>query len=335
MNRRLTLLYVVFLLFFLVLSYWELFAGIENIEWRKIPDFLFGKEENIVFWQIRFPRYLTAISAGVGLAVSGLLMQSIFRNPLAGPYVLGVSSGASLGVALIIMGQQIFFPYITFFSGSLGLILGALVGAFAVISLIIWASKYISGLSTLLILGILFSGAASALINILQYFAQAANIKMYIVWTLGNLGGITLSQSVLLISFIFLATFPAFLSVKSLDAMNLGEQEAIHLGINLKKSRILILLISGVLTALVTAFAGPIAFIGLIVPHISRILSKSILHINIIPLSIFLGSDILLLSDIISRINSALYTIPINSVTSVIGIPIVAWLLIKNNEINF
>lgn len=331
--KRLRLIYISLFILLIALSLLELLWGTKNSSPSELWAYISGQKEDLIIRELRLPRLLTALSAGAGLSVAGLLMQSVFRNPLAGPYVLGVSSGASLGAAFVLMGQQIIFSSIS--TNQISLLIGSLIGALSVIFMILWVAKYISGLNTLLILGILFSGAASSIINILQYFAQAANIKMYVVWTLGNLGGITLHQSLLLLILIFLALIPAFLSIKRLDALNLGDNEAQHLGVDIKKWRMLILLASGALTAFVTAFAGPIAFIGIIVPHMARMLAKSFMHNKIIPLSILIGCNLLVLSDIISHAPSTLYTIPLNSITSLIGLPVVAWLLIKKSEINF
>ncbi len=338
MKSKHILLFLGLLLLLVLLAAIDLFFGSTNLSPHDFMVWLSTSENtqnSLILSEIRLPRLLTALFSGAALAVAGLLMQSIFQNPLAGPYVLGVSSGASLGVAIVLLGSQIIFSGLFILQSRVTLLLGAFAGSLSIIMLIIIIARHLKSLTTLLILGILFSGATSALINILQYFAQAADIKTYVVWTLGNLGGMNLNESLLLSGLIILSLLPTLLSVKALDAFSLGEEEASNLGINVIRWRYIILISAGMLTAIVTAFVGPIAFVGIIIPHISRILFNSFRHIIILPAAILLGSSLLVFADFISRIPGTIYSIPINSITSLIGIPIVAYLLISKKQIIF
>jgi iron complex transport system permease protein len=304
--------------------------------YRAFREPLQHKDLIFILMNIRLPRLIAALVAGAALSISGLLMQTTFQNALAGPYVLGISSGAGLGVAIIMLGAEILGLKLFSQSHSMFAILfGALLGAAFVMFIILLLARRIKSLPTLLIVGILFSGVTASLINILQYFAEASNVKTYAIWSMGNLGGITLTQSIwfaLLAAVLILFVYGGF---RNFDAFLLGENEALNLGVSVKRTRLFLLLLASSLAAFVTAFVGPIAFVGIAVPHLARTLFNSFSHRIIVPATLLIGANVLVVSDIISRLPGSMFIIPINAITSLIGIPVVIWLLMGNKQINF
>ena len=271
--------------------------------------------------------------AGMALSISGLQMQTIFRNPLAGPYVLGISAGASLGVAILVLGFSSVFALGLFtISGSWALIVVAWLGSAIVLFLILAVSARIKDILTILILGMLFGSAASALVNILQYFSNESMLKSFVIWTMGSLGSVTSSQLNVLIPSVLFGLALSFLSVKSLDVMLLGEQYAKSMGLRIRNVRFLVFTSTSILAGSITAFCGPIGFIGIAVPHIGRLLFKTARHKILIPSSLLIGSIVMLLSDIVSQMPGSDSTLPINSVTAMVGIPIIIWIILKNRK---
>jgi len=270
----------------------------------------------------------------MALSVSGLQMQTIFRNPLAGPYVLGISSGASLGVALVILG----FPPL-FAQGNINplsiwvQIMAAWIGAAAVLLLIMAISFRVRDIMTILILGVLFGSATSAIVSILQYFSHQEQLKAFVVWSMGNLGNVTRGQLTVMSFTILAGLIMAVFSGKMLNVMLLGESYAKSMGLNIMLSRIIVFISTSILAGTVTAFCGPIGFIGIAVPHITRILFKSADHRLLIPAVIMTGGILLLLSDILSQLPGGERTLPVNSVTALIGIPVVIWVIFRNQKI--
>jgi iron complex transport system permease protein len=282
----------------------------------------------------RIPKAVTAILAGAALSVSGLQMQTVFRNPLAGPDILGVSSGASLGVALLVLGAgSLIGSSIISVAGSWGIAGAAWIGSGVIIVLIVLISTRIKDIMTILILGILFSSAIIAFINILQYFSNESMLKSFVIWTMGSLGSVTNSQLSVLLPSVLAGLAIAWLASKFLDAFLLGENYARSMGMNIQIARTTIFISTCILTGSITAFCGPIGFIGIAVPHLLRMLLQTARHGKLIPGTILLGALVMLISDIISQLPGSERILPINSVTSLLGIPIVIWIILKNKHI--
>jgi iron complex transport system permease protein len=256
----------------------------------------------------------------------------LFRNPLAGPYVLGISSGASLGVALLVMGAYILFPGRAMHFQTWGIITAAWLGSGMIMLLLLLVSFRIKDIMTILILGILFGAITIAFVSILQYFTHEALLKTFIVWTLGSLGNVTKDQLPILAGSLSSGVILSLISIKILNAMLLGENYARSMGINVMTGRILLFISTSILAGTVTAFCGPIGFIGIAVPHIARLVWKTADHRILIPGVILAGAIILLLSDIISQLPGSDKVLPINSVTALIGIPVVVWIVLRNQR---
>lgn len=287
----------------------------------------------IIIFDFRLPKAITAVLTGIALSVSGLQMQTVFRNPLAGPYVLGVSAGASLGVALFALGFSSTLAWGIFStSGAWSLALVAWIGAFLVMLLVLVVSARVNDNMTILILGILFTSAASAIVNILQYFSSEAMLKAFIVWTMGSLGGVTLNQLTVLVPATLAGAFIAFVKIKDLNAFLLGETYARSLGINIMQSRLVIFFSASLLAGTITAFCGPIGFIGIAVPHLARVIFRTANHLVLLPAVVLIGANVMLLSDIIAQLPGFQATLPINSVTALLGIPVVVWMIVKNRK---
>jgi len=316
----------------------DIFFGSLLIPFKTILQALSGSgnvspEIKSIIIDFRLPKAITAVMAGMALSISGLQMQTIFRNPLAGPYVLGISAGASLGVAILVLGFSSVFALGLFtISGSWALIVVAWLGSAIVLFLILAVSARIKDILTILILGMLFGSAASALVNILQYFSNESMLKSFVIWTMGSLGSVTSSQLNVLIPSVLFGLALSFLSVKSLDVMLLGEQYAKSMGLRIRNVRFLVFTSTSILAGSITAFCGPIGFIGIAVPHIGRLLFKTARHKILIPSSLLIGSIVMLLSDIVSQMPGSDSTLPINSVTAMVGIPIIIWIILKNRK---
>ena len=286
-----------------------------------------------IILSFRLPKAFTAILTGAALSVSGLQMQTVFRNPLAGPYVLGISAGASLGVALFVLGfsSVISFGVISV-TGAWSLAVVAWIGSFLVMMLVLYVSTRVNDILTVLILGILFTSAVSAIVNILQYFSSESMLKTFVVWTMGSLGSVTNTQLMVMAPAILLGLFLAFLKIKDLNVFLLGENYARSLGTKIISSRVLIFISTSLLAGTVTAFCGPIGFIGIAVPHICRVIFRTADHLILVPAVILVGSIVMLFSDIVSQLPGIQTTLPINSVTAIIGIPIIIWMIMKNKK---
>ncbi len=281
----------------------------------------------------RLPKALTAVLTGAALSLSGLQMQTVFRNPLAGPYVLGISAGASLGVALFVLGFSSSLAFGVFSAtGALPLAMVAWLGSFLVMLLVLFVSTRVNDIMTLLILGILFTSAVTAIVSILQYFSSESMLKAFIIWTMGSLGSVTKSQLAVLAPAIGAGVLLAFFKIKDLNAFLLGEDYARSLGVSIKTSRIIIFLSASLLAGTITAFCGPIGFIGIAVPHICRVFFKTANHLVLVPAVIITGSIVMLFSDIVSQLPGMQTTLPLNSVTALIGIPVIIWMIVKNRK---
>lgn len=289
---------------------------------------------NIV-WQFRIPKALTAVLAGFGLALSGLQMQTLFRNPLAGPFVLGITSGASLGVATLVMAGSLIGGIINY-SGvsSWLLVLAASGGAFLVFSLVMLVSTRIKDSMTLLVAGLMFGSATGAIVGIMQFFASAEQLQLYLIWTFGSLGGLTWDELKVLSIVIILGLALVITLMKPLNALLLGEEYAQSMGIPIKKSRIFIIISTSLLAGSITAFCGPIAFVGIAVPHLTRLMINTSDHKILLPAVGLTGAALLLICDTIAQLPGSQYILPINAVTSLVGAPVIIWIILKRKNIS-
>jgi len=339
MNRQISGLMLLLFIILIILIILNISLGSVYIPFGKIITFLSGKSleekgwENIIL-QFRVPKAITAVLVGSGLGVSGLLMQTLFRNPLAGPFVLGISSGASLGVALAILAGMSLGKGITQLGigGSWILTLAASMGAFTVLSVVILVSIRIRDSMSLLIIGLMFGSATGAVVSVLQFFSKAESIQAYLIWTFGSLGGLTWIELKVFIPVILLSLGWAVTLSKPLNALLLGDQYARSLGLNIRKMRLAIIIVTSLLAGTITAFCGPIAFIGIAIPHITRLLFNTANHNLLFPMVIISGAILMLFCDLIAQVPGMEYTLPINAVTSVLGAPIVIWLVIRRRD---
>lgn len=289
---------------------------------------------NIV-WNSRVPQALTALMAGAGLAVSGLQMQTVFRNPLAGPSVLGISNGASLGVALVVLMSGSLGGVALSRLGYLGdvaMSVAAVVGALAVMALIVWVARRVQGDVTLLIIGVMIGYLANAIIGVLKFFSNEEDIKAYVVWGLGSFARVSGDQMVLFVTLMAVLLPLSMLLVKTMNLLLLGEAYARNLGLNIQRARTLVIASSGVLVAIVTAYCGPIMFIGLAVPHLARALFRSSDHRIIMPATLLCGAALALLCNLIARAPGFEGALPVNSVTALVGAPVIAAVLFRRRE---
>jgi len=292
----------------------------------------FTDEVNLsIIQNFRMPKVVSALLAGSALAVSGLQMQTVFRNPLAGPYVLGISSGASLGVALVLMGSSAFG--LSFWGSQVGTVVAALVGSLLVLMLILAVSIRVRDIMTLLILGMMFGTAVSAVTSLLQYFGSETSLKNFVIWTMGSLGGVGRQQLWLYAALVLLGLALAWAYVRPLNVLGIGDTYARSLGFNVKQTRFLIFLSTSLLAGAATAFNGPIAFVGIAVPHLARMVFRTSNHAILVPASALAGAATLLLCDIIAQLPGSAAVLPLNSVASLMGIPVVIYIVLKNKRV--
>ena len=268
---------------------------------------------------IRLTKAVVALFAGAALSVSGLQMQTLFRNPLAGPYVLGISSGASLGVALVVLAGV---------GSSIGIAGAAWLGAAAVLLVIAAVGHRIKDIMVILILGMMFSSGVSAVVQILQYLSKEEALKAFVIWTMGSLGDVTVPQLAILLPSVIVGLLLAVWTIKPLNLLLFGEEYAVTMGLNIRRSRGLLFLSTTLLAGTVTAFCGPIGFIGLAMPHVTRILFRNSDHRILVPGTVLSGASVLLLCDIVSK----MFTLPVNAITALLGIPIVMWVVLRNKS---
>lgn len=284
----------------------------------------------------RIPKAITAIIAGGGLAISGLLMQTLFRNPLAGPFVLGLSSGASLGVAILILGAgAISGIFSTFLLGPWSLVVASALGSFLVLLAVLAVTLKVKDTMAILIIGLMFGSLTGALVAVLSYFSDAEQLQQYIFWSFGSLGNQTWQGISILSLCFFVGLLLSIYSAKSLNALLLGENYAKSMGLKVKKNMLLLILATSILAGGITAFVGPIAFIGLAVPHLTRQFIKTSNHFVLIPAVALSGAILMLICDTIAQLPGIIYTLPINAITSLIGAPVVIWLLVRKRKLIF
>lgn len=273
-----------------------------------------------IILNIRLINAVVALLAGAALSVSGLQMQTLFRNPLAGPYVLGISSGASLGVALVVLAG---------FGSSIGIAGAAWLGAALVLVVIAAVGHRIKDIMVILILGMMFSSGVGAIVQILQYLSKEESLKAFVIWTMGSLGDVTFDQLAVLVPSIIAGLLLAVVTIKPLNLLLFGEEYAVTMGLNIRRSRGLLFLSTTLLAGTVTAFCGPIGFIGLAMPHVTRMLFRNSDHRVLVPGTVLSGAAVLLLCDLVSK----MFTLPINAITALLGIPIVVWVVLRNKSV--
>lgn len=273
-----------------------------------------------IILNIRLIKAVVALLAGAALSVSGLQMQTLFRNPLAGPYVLGISSGASLGVALVVLAG---------FGSSIGIAGAAWLGAALVLVVIAAVGHRIKDIMVILILGMMFSSGVGAIVQILQYLSKEESLKAFVIWTMGSLGDVTFDQLAVLVPSIIAGLLLAVVTIKPLNLLLFGEEYAVTMGLNIRRSRGLLFLSTTLLAGTVTAFCGPIGFIGLAMPHVTRMLFRNSDHRVLVPGTVLSGATVLLLCDLVSK----MFTLPINAITALLGIPIVVWVVLRNKSV--
>ena len=291
------------------------------------------KSWTTILFDYRIPKAFTAILAGIALSLSGLQMQTFFRNPLAGPYVLGISSGAGLGVAVLLLGGSAFGWRLIGegFVGVWATIIAASAGSILVLILMSLTAWKVKDSMTLLIIGLMFGSAAGAIVSVLSYFGGAEELKLYTVWAMGSLGGISKSHLSVFFITCIIGMMPILFYIKSYNAMLLGERYAESMGVNLSRLRWVMILSTGILAGSTTAFCGPVAFIGIAVPHLARMVFKTGDHRILFPGSAIIGAGFLLICDSIGQLPGSAETLPINVVTSLFGAPLVIWLILRRN----
>ena len=331
MRTRASFLFIVLAALTLFLFMLDLSVGAVAVPLRDVWAALTGgdcpRTTAKIILNIRLIKAVVALLAGAALSVSGLQMQTLFRNPLAGPYVLGISSGASLGVALFILGAPLFGLSASFV--SLGIAGAAWIGAAAVLIVIAAVGHRIKDIMVILILGMMFSSGVGAIVQILQYLSKEESLKAFVIWTMGSLGDVTLSQLYVLVPAVMIGLAVAVITIKPLNLLLFGEEYAVTMGLNIRSSRGLLFLSTTLLAGTVTAFCGPIGFIGLAMPHVTRMLFDNSDHRILIPGTVLTGASVLLLCDLVSK----LFTLPVNAITALLGIPVVVWVVLRNKSV--
>ena len=325
----------IFLFFFL-----NLVLGSVSIPLRAVWNILWGTGNESVIWQniiwkSRVPQALTALVAGAGLSVSGLQMQTVFRNPLAGPSVLGISSGASMGVAFVVLLSGSLGGVALSklgFMGEIALTIAAIAGSLSIMALIVFVSQKVRGNVTLLIIGVMIGYIANAVIGVLKFFSVEEDIRAYVIWGLGSFARVSGDQMTLFICIMVVLLPLSFLLVKTLNLLLLGDAYARNLGLNIKRARLLVITCSGVLVAIVTAYCGPIIFLGLAVPHLCRGMFRTSDHRITLPGTMLCGASLLLLCDLATQLPADGYTLPINAISALVGAPIIIWIILKKKS---
>ena len=316
-----------------------LMTGAVDIPATEVLGILMGKDTENTVWRVivlesRLPMAMTALLSGASLSIAGLMLQTTFQNPLAGPSILGVSSGASMGVAIVMLlggGALASAGALQYVS----VIAGAIAGAAAVILLLLGLSSSLRSSAMLLIAGIMLSYLASSVISLLTFFAPADGVKSFVVWGLGSFGGVTASELPLFCTVLAAALFSSALFIKPLNALLLGERYTANMGYSVKRLRSLLLCLSGILTAFVTAFCGPIGFIGIVVPHIARMIFKTSNHSILIPATMLCGAALTLACSVLTTIPGSSGVLPINAITPVIGVPVIIYILIQRRSLRY
>ena len=336
--KRNTILFSFLFLGLIVLFFVNISLGSITIPFKEVYTSLTGGQSSKSTWEYiiinyRLPKAITAVLVGMGLSISGLLMQTLFRNPFAGPYVLGLSSGASLGVAFVILGASI-LP--SFLSGILlspyGIVLASTLGSTSVLLLVLLVSQRLRDTMAILIVGLMFGSFTSAVVGVLTYFSSAEQLQKFTFWSMGNLGNLSWTSILILTICVLFGLFLSLLSIKPLNALLLGENYAKSMGLNFNKARLIIILATSILAGSITAYAGPIAFIGLAVPHIAKLVFQTSNHTVLFWSTLLFGAAIMLICDVVSQMPGMEITLPINAITSILGAPVVIWLLVRKRN---
>ena len=328
MKCRSAILFTLLTTLCVVLFVVDIVVGKTNISFGEVVDVLLGGGDAVtrkIVLDLRLVRAVMALLAGMALSISGMQMQVLFRNPLAGPYVLGVSAGASLGVALFLLGAPLLGITLSPAVQNIGVAGAAWIGSAVVLLLVVALSRRIKDIMVMLILGIMLSSGVGAVVEMMQYFSNEVELKSYIVWTMGSLGDITASQLAVLAPVIIVGLAMAVATIKPMNMLLAGERYASSMGLNISRTRNLILISTTLLAGTVTAFCGPIGFVGIAVPHIARMLFRSADHRTLLPATILSGVAMLLVGDIVARY----FALPINTITALMGIPIVIYIVIR------
>lgn len=284
----------------------------------------------------RLPKALTAVLTGSGLALSGLLMQTLFRNPLAGPFVLGISSGASLGVALLIMGSAVLGSLFAFtVVNNVSLAVAASLGSFLVLLVVVIVAGSIRDTMAILIIGLMFGSITTAVVSVLSFFSKSEELQRYIFWSMGSLGNLSWHQLAFLFLIFLMGLALSILSLKALNSLLLGEHYARSMGVHLKRARYMIIIATSLLAGSITSFAGPIAFVGLAVPHLTKQVFNTTNHKVLLPAVLLYGAILMLVCDTVAQLPFSEFTLPINAITSIVGAPVVIWLLVRKRKMIF
>lgn len=336
MEKKYTYPFLILIALLIICFFVNISLGSVSIPTKEIFNSLIGKADNYIIQNYRLPKAFTAILVGSGLGISGLLMQTLFRNPLAGPFVLGISSGASLGVALVILGSGFFGGvFTTLLISKWSVVIAASLGSFLVLLAVMIVSSRVRDTMAILIIGLMFGSITAAVVSVLSYFSSAEQLQQYVFWGFGSLGN--LSWNELLIFFLIYLTgvLMTIVSIKGLNTLLLGENYAKSMGLNLKQSRLIIIIATSLLAGTITAFAGPIAFIGLAIPHMTRQIFHTSNHKILLPAVFLFGAIVMLICDSIAQLPTSDYTLPINAITSLVGAPVVIWLLVRKRKMLF
>lgn len=340
MKTKHTYSFIVLSLVLLICFLANISLGSVSIPVKEVFNSVLGVSEHeswqYIIQNYRLPKAITAVLVGSGLGISGLLMQTLFRNPLAGPFVLGISSGASLGVALVILGSGFFGSMFgALLISKWSIVIAASLGSFIVLLAVLLVSSKVRDTMAILIIGLMFGSITAAIVSVLSYFSSAEQLQQYIFWGFGSLGNLSWYEVLIFFSIYTFGIILTMISIKALNTLLLGENYAKSLGLNIKKTRLIIILATSLLAGTITAFAGPIAFIGLAIPHMTRQLFNTSNHKILLPAVFLFGAVVMLICDSIAQLPASDYTLPINAITSLIGAPVVVWLLVRKRKMVF
>lgn len=333
--------FILLVLLVLILFIVNISLGSVQISFGKVLSSIFNIDvdsdtQAYIIQNYRLPKAITAMIVGAGLGISGMLMQTLFRNPLAGPFVLGLSSGASLGVAILILGSGLFGGIlVNALLSYWGITAAAAIGCFLVLLLVVSVANKVRDTMAILIIGLMFGSLTAAVVSVMAYFSSAEQLQKYVFWSYGSLGDLSWNELILFSIVFLIGLLLSILSIKPLNSLLLGENYARSLGLKIKQSRLIIIIATSLLAGSITAFAGPIAFVGLAVPHLTRQIFNTTDHKILLPAIALYGAILMLVCDSIAQIPFSQYTLPINAVTSLVGAPVVIWLLVKKRKMMF
>ncbi|MCL8007764.1 iron ABC transporter permease [Gelidibacter japonicus] len=336
MEKKYTYPFLILIALLIICFFVNISLGSVSIPTKEIFNSLIGKADNYIIQNYRLPKAFTAILVGSGLGISGLLMQTLFRNPLAGPFVLGISSGASLGVALVILGSGFFGGvFTTLLISKWSVVIAASLGSFLVLLAVMIVSSRVRDTMAILIIGLMFGSITAAVVSVLSYFSSAEQLQQYVFWGFGSLGNLSWSELFIFFLIYLTGVLMTIVSIKGLNTLLLGENYAKSMGLNLKRSRLVIIIATSLLAGTITAFAGPIAFIGLAIPHMTRQIFHTSNHKTLLPAVFLFGAIVMLICDSIAQLPTSDYTLPINAITSLVGAPVLIWLLVRKRKMLF